>query len=194
MFRPYALEIGKLSLEWNALQEVLALLFAAAIDDGHGTLLAYKVWHSTPNDRAQREMLRAATGVKFSKEPYMPYAPAPTRALDDVEWLLKEVDRLADRRNDAIHSPFWQAFYGDEVRIEPATSLGHPRARKLAGKDVLAEFKWYQECARVLRVFAFKLCEVLMWFPQRPWPDRPQLPHLGQSKTRNTKLPRKTTR
>jgi hypothetical protein len=124
----------------------------------------------------------------------MPYTTPHPRALDDVEWLLNQVDRLADQRNDAIHSPFLQAMYEDRIKIEPAVFLGHPRARKLAGKDVLAEFRWYQERAGVLRGFAFKLCEVLIWFPQRPWPDRPQLPQFGQSKTRKTKRPRMTAK
>ena len=110
----------------------------------------------TPNDRAQREMLRAAAKVKFSNEPHMPYVPPHPRALEDVEWLLNEIDRLADRRNDAIHSPFWQAYRGDEVKIEPAVNLGHPRARKLAGKDVLTEFRWYQKCAWGLERLRFQ--------------------------------------
>lgn len=193
LFRPYALEIGKLALAWNRLQEHLALLFSTALGSGDTILLAYRVWHSSQSDRAQREMLRAAAEVTFDKE-----EPPWPRALQDTLWLLDKAQSLADQRNDALHSPFILGHSATAVSVRPASFLGHPRARKLQGKDVLAELKWYTQRARILGAFAYGMFYALKIAPMmhqpHAWPDRPQLPPLGQSKTRKTKHPRKRAR
>jgi hypothetical protein len=187
MFRPFALEIGKLALEWNRLQDYLSLLFSAAIGSKDDVLLGYKIWHSSQSDRAQREMLKAAAQVTFDT---VTYKSAHPKALADALWLLDRAQSLADGRNDAIHSPFILSFSSTAYSVQPHVFLGHPRARKLEGKDALAEIKWYRATARTLSDFAYQLFYVLLFDARHPWPDRPRLPQLGLSKTRKTKRPR----
>lgn len=191
MFRPYALEVGKVALEWNKLQDHLCMLFWATLgvdDSNDNALLAYKVWHSTPNDRSQREMLRAAAEVTFATEAVKSSYP---KALDDTLWLLDRAQTLADRRNDALHSPFIVSYFDTSYSVQPNVFLGHPRARKFEGKNVLAELKWYRDCAVVLSTFAYQLFYILKiermmreYHGQKPWPERPTLPVLARSKSK----------
>jgi hypothetical protein len=58
---PYVMALGKVAHAWNYLQEALGQLFCAVTEVDMDTGQA--VWHSTANDRAQREMLRAAVRV-----------------------------------------------------------------------------------------------------------------------------------
>ena len=191
MFRPYAVEIGKLALEWNRLHHYLSWLFSAAIGEGENILVAYKIWHSSQSDRSQREMLRAAAEVTFAKDAQK---PVHAKALDDTVWLLDRAQSLADRRNNALHSPFTLVYSGSETWVAPDTFLGHPRASKLDGKDVLAELKWYRDSATVLCDFAHQLFYCLKIDPwmkvhhaPHPWPERPKMPQLASSKNHKTK-------
>jgi hypothetical protein len=115
------------------------------------------VWHSTPSDRTQREMLRAAVKAAFSpsilKPPRLEGRKASKRALDDVLWALDKAEALAPRRNNAIHSPFVLALEAEGVRLKPHGQFGNPSAVKLKGKDLLAEFIWYREQAVALTPF-----------------------------------------
>jgi hypothetical protein len=194
MFHPYAVEIGKLALEWNRLQEHLSFLFSVTLGTGNTVMLAYRIWHSAQSDRAQREMLRAAAEVMFGTELHGQASP---KLLEDILWLLDQAQRLADRRNDAMHSPFILSYGASGgVTVAPAVFLGHPRAGKLQGKNVLMEFEWYRDCARVLADFAYELFYSLKMapiaaLPAPPLPERPRLPLLGQSKSRKMKHPRK---
>ena len=57
---PYVTALGKVAHAWNYLQEALGQLFCAVTgleNDGTGEA----IWHSLNSDRAQRDMLRAAT-------------------------------------------------------------------------------------------------------------------------------------
>jgi hypothetical protein len=53
---------------------------------------------------------------------------------------------------------------------------GNPRAKKLKGKRVLAEFDWCERYAETLTRYAQKI-ETGIAFPDKyPWPERPTLP------------------
>jgi hypothetical protein len=100
-------------------------------------------------------MLRAAAEVMFGTELHGRASP---KLLQDVLWLLDQAQRLADRRNDPMHSPFILSYGASGgVTVVPAVFLGHPRAGKLQGKNVLMEFEWYRDCARILADFAYEL-------------------------------------
>jgi hypothetical protein len=148
-FRPVALEIGWIVFEWNRLHENLCELFG---DFGRHRGTAFAVWHSTPSDRTQREMLKAAIAADDSSEHLR------SKFRDDVLWLLEKMDRLAARRNDAIHAPLifvnHSATGGFEVHIEPNDDSGNPRALQLLGKPLLPEFKWYRDHLGRLASFA----------------------------------------
>jgi hypothetical protein len=95
--KPYVIALGELVIAWNSLQENLADLFWVITGVSNGAI-PLAIWHSTNNDRAQRQMLRAAVEAAFAKE---------KKIKDDILWLVDRANALADQRNDAIHSPFW---------------------------------------------------------------------------------------
>jgi hypothetical protein len=178
-FRPLALEIGWIVFEWNRLHENLCALFG---DFGQHRGTAFAVWHSTSNERAQREMLRGAVAADDSSE----QVRSTFRA--NVSWLLDQMDRIAGRRNDAIHAPLifvnHSATGGFEVHIEPDDDSGNPRALELLGKPLLPEFSWYRDHLSRLGSFAGDLHYALRWHDHPagpfPWPDKPDLPPIGQ--------------
>jgi hypothetical protein len=53
--------------------------------------------------------------------------------------------------------------------------LGHLRAKKFEGKNILAELRWCRDTAVALRNFAMEIDYALTDY-RRPWPDRPHLP------------------
>ncbi len=61
------------------------------------------------------------------------------------------------------------------------TFQGNRRAKKLKGKDLLKEFRWYTDCSEMLDDFADHM-HVHLAFPtiEESWPTRPVLPKLGE--------------
>ena len=182
-YRPLALEIAWIAFEWNRLQENLGKIFARVIRPD-APRLALAVWHSTYNDRAQRDMLRAAV-----EHAYRDKEPVPGMK-DAIIKILREAGKLAERRNNAIHAPFVFIYSGVyDLGVHPNTESENPRAKNLTGKDVLLEFEWYHAQLTELAHYADELEGHLWDQKQWPWPGKLQLPHLGQSRTR--KAPRR---
>jgi hypothetical protein len=174
-FAPYALEIGQLTREWNALHDNLGQIFSRIVSPLNYNISG-AVWYSTPSDAAQRKMLKAA---------YLAWGAIDTKthphAKADIKWLIDEVQILADQRNDAIHAPI---LVGKSSRtggmiVEVDIFYGNPRAKKLYGKELIKELTWYRMRADTLKKFS-----VLVWLHLRrtdgSWPERPLLPTLGQ--------------
>ena len=181
----YAVEIGRLAIQWNDLHELLSRILGIILPSKHYLdSVAAAIWHSTHNDSAQRKMLRAAV--------------AADRTIDrsiasEILWLLNQVDNfLADKRNDAFHTPFIVA--GSENAkswlLIPHIFTSSPRARKLKGKNLLNEFKWYTDYANALTTRANHIAWAMK--TGKPLPDRPSLPHLGQRRTRKAKNQKST--
>ena len=95
---PYARELGKLVASWNTLHERLGELFSAVLNKSHPGI-GSAIWYSTQNDRAQREMLRAATEAAAAE------GTLTQQARDEIKWLLDRTNELANERNDAVHAP-----------------------------------------------------------------------------------------
>ena len=186
-FRPYVMAIGQAAVAWNGLQESLRSLFWTAM--GGGWVGIYStVWYAITNDSAQRDMLRAV--ARFAGDT----AELSERAVSDIEWLLNEIRKVADARNDAIHAPLisWGQA-GKEVVSADATH-GHPRAKKLVDKHLLTEFRWCRDSAVLLSEYALNL-DMAITHPGHPtigrgwpWPQRPKLPNRGQKKERRSRL------
>jgi hypothetical protein len=184
-FRPLAIELGWLVYEWNRLQAALADLFADIVCKGDSRV-PLAIWHTINSERDQRRMLQAAIDATYILE-----SPKP-RAHDDISWILKQLNTLAGRRNDAIHSPLVfitqldAAGQMEGVDILPMYFFGNPRAAQLKDKSLLQEFKWYRDHLGRLAHFAETLHFALV-FPDFSWPDRPQLPPVGQFHSRAAK-------
>lgn len=171
-FRPLALEIGWLVYQWNRLHEAMAELFSD-IASPKEVQIGFAIWHSTPNDRTQRDMLDAAIKARGGHN-------FDGRQYNDVVWLLKQLKELAGKRNNAIHAPM--IFATDpgtwDIEILPNYFFGNPRATELRNKNLLQEFRWYKDHLARLADFAERL-----HFASAegfPWPDRPPLPSVGQ--------------
>lgn len=165
-FTPIATELGKLVYAWNELHEHLGHLFDFVINPKMpGAALA--AWRAVENDRTQRTMLR------FSVEHAAHRIDKAT--LDEILWVLEKANSLTEHRNNAIHSPY-AVFTGTDGKTEilPLDFFGNPRARKLGGKDLIAEFQWCYACAQTLSGYAVALGSSLV--SGLPMPDRPTMP------------------
>jgi hypothetical protein len=168
--QPYATEIGHVTLAWNRLHENLALLFWYALGPGS---VPFAIWDRLSSDRTQRDILE--TAVKAGA-----FAQSSPRMTEEVLWLLKQVGKLADRRNVAIHAPLTTLTDVDtgSTRVEPQTWFGNRRAKGLAGKDIIQELLLCAERADALSYFAAELIQCMSpshsaW-PERP-PEQPQV-------------------
>ena len=168
-FRPYAIAIGEVAL--------LGRLFWTV--SGPTRYIALAVWYSIKVDRAQRDMLRAAAQAAYANS-------STAKALEDIEWILSEANKIEDLRNDALHSPV--ILFGNKTKQDPvpADHFGHIRAKKLSEKDFLKEFRRFRDTATTLRDFAAKI-DMAIAAPHRGWPKTPRLPIRGETR-RHSKL------
>ena len=171
-FDPYYSAVGKVVHAWNHLQDEFAELFCIVSGLNHSVGLA--IWHAVQSDRGQREMLRAAVYAACADEEWAKKFPS---AKEGIDWLLNEANKVADRRNDAIHAPCSVTIGTGDFEIIPFSFLGNPRAKKLHTKDILAEFSWYARSASVLKQYAVDV-EAALSSTRRPWPDKPRMPIL----------------
>lgn len=189
-FNPYALAIGQLTLAWNDLHVSLAMLFCTVMGGGFSNP-ALAIWHSLKSDRAQRDMLLAAMSAALLN--------GEDQALsEDIKYICKRADVLEEERNNALHSPLWgipaQPSHPTKfgAAVVPVVGLGHIRANKLLGKDLLFEFRWCRDSAIALRDYAtrldFAVCQ------GRPLPDRPQLPNRGRPSGKSQHRPVRTAK
>jgi hypothetical protein len=150
VFRPYALALGQLALAWNDLHLALEMLFCTAMGGGFiNPVLA--IWNALKSDRSQREILLAA--VKST-----PINGGPAKLAEEIEWICRRVDVLEDARNDALHSPLWGSPRGPGLPVvSPVVGLGHARASKLLGKNLLDEFRWCRQSSTLLRDYVTEL-------------------------------------
>ena len=182
----YAKEIGSITILWNQLHDNLANILGFLLPSQNPLdFIAQSMWYSTTSDHAQRKMLRAAIDAHSGIEP-----DAKTKLI----WLLDKVDNfLADKRNDALHTPFITGLSEDSrshLLLANHEFTQSPRAKKLRDKDLLKEFKWYANYASALAVYAKYLEQALI--AGRPLPDKPDLPHLGQRWIGRAILPKST--
>jgi hypothetical protein len=165
----YVAAVGRVAYAWNRLHEQLGVLFVAV--SGMERKVALTKWYSVRNDRAQREMLKAAVFATSSqRSEKLPDAPD-----DDLIWLLESADDLAEDRNNAVHAPCSLFISESGSEMVAAFFDGNPRAKNLMGKRLLVEFAWCEKCAETLISFTERL-GVAIAFPERfPWPQRPKI-------------------
>jgi hypothetical protein len=179
VFDQYACAVGWVSHSWNYLQEALGEVFVSVIKGNRNATFA--VWYSTDNDRLQRKMLELALKGIAPNEWHSDHQ----KAAPDILWVISEANKLADRRNDAVHLPVSAAMRNSNwTEMFPSLTAfvnGHPRARKLSlsmqksGQRLLTEFDICARKAGTLREFTKQMVTALD-FPERyPWPDRPSL-------------------
>jgi hypothetical protein len=184
-FKPLAIELGWIAYEWNRLHEALGELFADAM--GADTYTALSAWHAVRSDLTQRHMLKAAAAHRAERS--TPDNALLWRALVS---LVDEVNKLSDKRNNAIHAPlvFVTDITAGAVEVEPLVFFGNEKAAKLGSRDLLPEFQWYRRSAEVLAIYAHVLHYAIN-DPNYKLPPKPILPTLGQ-KQGSHRSPRRT--
>ncbi len=179
---PYLLALGKVAHSWNHMQEQLGILFCrvAGLDD----IMGMAIWHALRSDRSQRDLLQAAIDAT---EYFSDWTLDFPKAREDISWTLKKVNALGDGRNSAIHAPVLN-FTRGVAGLRPFIFTGNPNAEKLQGKDILAEFEWYEAYFTVIMRYAIDIERALLRrrAPDEPrsWPDRPLLPTVKQKSGR----------
>jgi len=166
-FRPYAVALGQFALAWNDLHLTLGMLFCTVMGGGFSNP-ALAIWNELKADRAQRDILMSAAKA-FTLN------GGSEKLSQEITWICQRADAIEGSRNDALHSPLWGVrTAAGSVDVQPVTGLGHIRAKKLLGKNLLAEFRWGRDSATVLRDYAtrldFEFCRCL------PLSDRPPMP------------------
>jgi hypothetical protein len=173
-FESYFMAAGRVVHAWNDMQEELGRLFCDIT--GMSGSMGMAVWHSLRSDLAQRQMLKAAIEQKAGEYDFGRRFP---KAQADIGALLGEINKLSDRRNAAVHAPCSIVANKGEIEIFPIPWFGNPNAAKLAGKNILAEFEWYERTAIVYRSHVRQIAYALS-HPEEPWPDKPRKPTLGE--------------
>jgi hypothetical protein len=175
-FKPYATAIGQFVLAWNDLHEVLAVLYWTLLgfDDK-----ALEGWNEARFDHKKRALITRWV----EKTPHQSKVLAPD-LYDDLDWLIGQINNLAEPRNDTAHSPLTliketflvspERFEKFKVGITPNTTWGNSRAKRLLGKDLLDEFRQHRKIASKLADFAINM-ERSLADGNAPWPARPCL-------------------
>ncbi|MDN3277138.1 hypothetical protein QWJ07_22940 [Frankia sp. RB7] len=148
---PYFTALGRVAHSWNHLHEELGKLFCSVteLELHHGMA----IWHKLKSDRSQRDILRGAIEARKQETDWVASHPNLAEA---VSCLLNETNGLADGRNNAIHAPCSVAMHGNtkDFELVPVTFFGNDKAKRLVGKDILEEFRWYEKCADTLKKYA----------------------------------------
>lgn len=182
IYEPYALAIGQVALAWNDLCNMLAGIFWTVLGGGFPDV-PLAAWNALRADRTQRDMLRPAVAAFFNGGTGAATLQKYPTAKADFDWLLVEVGKLEDARNNAIHAPL-AAIRGEEnARVVPNTLMGHPRARRLDqlpnSDAVLAEFRRCRDTANCLRDYGWRM-DLVLCRGKGTWPERPVLPIAHQ--------------
>ncbi len=168
----YAVAVGRLSGAWNFMHRTLGELFALVI--GGDAELVLAAWHSLENDRAQREMIRAAIKAA-SPERWKQTPKAPADLLE----VLKRADTgLSDVRNDAIHALVSLHIGAEIVEVNVALHTMGKRERKLfnkaaSGKKLLHEFAKCEQEVDALSAFIRRATAALAQPVRYEWPTLP---------------------
>ncbi len=190
-YLPYVTAIGQLALAWNDLHEALGSLFVSIVSVDDPKIQA--AWQSLQADRAKRGMLRAAIREMSAEQVRL-----NPRAEDEMKWLLNQIDRLENERNNAIHSPLmsfshpvWRSGLTRERPdgIGPDDIRGNRLATNLRNKNLLIEYRAVRDEAIIFRDYVEAIEQYWNWSDKRltPWPEKPQLPNRGQKSRRRAR-------
>jgi hypothetical protein len=172
-FRPYASALGELALAWNDLHVALSFVFSSLLSIGNFAMgnigMSQAIWQNITSDRMQRNVLAAVAAESD-------LALTSQKQRDDIKWLCDQATNWEEVRNNALHSPLWGVASAGVNTIGPVIGLGHIRANKLKGKDLLAEYRLCRDSVTVLRNFAMQIDDCLSKRQNGAWPNRPKMP------------------
>ena len=179
VFAAYCLALGKVAHSWNYMQEELSRLFV--ICSGMRAEISHAVWNALKSDRSQRDILRAA--LQSNQQGLEP------DFVKGVTWILDQAEKVAFRRNNAIHAPCMVQITDGPIEIAPNYFKGNPQALNLKDKDISLEFEWYEKSAECLSRYSQHLREVKASAKAHFFKRPPTLPVLKS----NLKAPKSRT-
>src|SRR5262245_46388317 len=144
-FRPYVVAIGEAAVAWNGLHEAFRCLFTTIGNDDFPSSAA--MWYSLRSDRAQRQLITALARNAYE------LGQMGAHIFDRIAWLMKQADKLAAVRNDAIHTP----LISSRSDVQPDLRGGHANALNLLNKDLLSEYRWCRDMGVTLTDFCIRL-------------------------------------
>jgi hypothetical protein len=135
-------------------------------------------WNSIKSDRTQREMLRDALKAYFQSWLGLATLQSYPTADKDFDWLLVEVGKLEDARNNAVHGPLVLDRKGGDT-VFPSPLIANPRAKRLQElidkrESLLAEFRRCRETAICLRDYGWRM-DLLMSRGRGAWPEKTEI-------------------
>lgn len=160
-FDKIALELGRVTLAWNDLHVSLSGLFSAILKIPN-RLTPGAIWDAIKVDRSQREIL-----LSLSQTNALGHR-LPEEAKADIKFLVSQVNRLQEYRNNLIHSPF--RLSGSEVIVYHGGT--HARGIGISGRDLLKECAVVYQSTMTFRNFASELEEAIQGL-RSTWPQRP---------------------
>jgi hypothetical protein len=173
LIAPYALNVGKVLWEWNALHTALFRMSWVFIGDG-GKIprdLSTGIWHLFQSDDYQRRLLSVYA------EHLLIQAPSIVRR---IRWLLRTIDEIAEYRNLAAHVPLAISEYSSGPFIS-AEIDGLKRVRGIKHLLISMEKKDFWESVAsdlyILNQYADCLTSWLVTHPSEraPLPYKPRL-------------------
>lgn len=135
-YAKFASAVGYATWAWNALHADLCDLFWT-ITDIQEPYVPRAIWHAVRSDAGQRKVLLEAATARLVND---------QEALNEINWLKREVDAIALFRNDATHT-LWTVLhdpradpcspnYWSSRRAVPDVERGNPRGKRLEGQSV----------------------------------------------------------
>jgi hypothetical protein len=172
----------------------MGLLFVTLMGGGYMNQFA-GVWGSAPSDRAKRDMLLAA--LRGRQELIGPQiAPRDAERRDLIIHLCNQAGALEDDRNNVVHAPLTQIGFAEpqpSLTVVPNLLMSNYRAGRLQGRDLLADFRYCRDYAKVLGQFALDL-EITFRAVALPLPQKPGKPSREAGKKVTPRLPRSRVR
>jgi hypothetical protein len=156
----HAERIGHVAIAWSKMQERLGQLFAFLLVPPNTLSRAWVVWHSIPSDAMQRRCLSDLVKHVYKDK------RNPVRT--EVLWVLAEVEKIIDDRNNAVHVTFNLAYDGatPNMRMSPNRSTDNPRAMRMSERNWAADFDFATAQINRLSLYTSELADHLR--PHRP--------------------------
>lgn len=177
----HATEIGYVTISWNRLHGILALLYAVISGQVRYYHVALAAWGALISDRSQREMLLAATLVSLPES--NPYRK-------EIKWALGKIHRLEIDRNNTIHAPYVIRYLEDGTqRLEINDVPGNRQARELKGKELRTELQYLRDTTDALADFMLEISKALRSGNVPALPARPPVKRPAHSQTQDKRTP-----
>ena len=131
-----AVAIGLVVIKWNTIHDILYHIFVEITE--LNTKVAYAIWSSVINDRAQRVLLKAAANEVYVK-------PNQLQAKNNLNKLIRKIDKAATLRNRFIHCSYTPSFRDNDIKYIANDLSGNKHAKILKNKDLLAEIPKFSD-------------------------------------------------